>query len=156
MLTIIKDKRGFTFVELLMVFIILAALAQVGLVFFLDLRTRSSDVMAVSDGRNLVSIVRNNFVNLDDVKYDHLPADGAEIGTLDTANNPRPSVFMLSPGVQARIVAGSESPGIPEQGYFEAYLYHLTGTADSMSVSGKREFYYVADEASDLYTIATF
>jgi len=66
MLTIIKDKRGFTFVELLMVFIILAALAQVGLIFFLDLRTRSSDVMAVSDGRNLVSIVRNNFVNLDD------------------------------------------------------------------------------------------
>lgn len=155
-MTICNNNRGFTFVELLMVFIVLAALSQVGLVYWLDLRTRSSDVMAISDGRNLVNLVRSNFVNLDNVKYDHNPGDGDEIGDVDVSNNARPPVFILSPGVRARIVNGSESPGVAEQGYFEAYLYHIDGTNDAMSVSGKREFYYVADEASDLYSIATF
>jgi prepilin-type N-terminal cleavage/methylation domain-containing protein len=155
-MTMLKNSKGFTLVEMLMVFIVLAALAQVGLVYYLDIRTRSSDVIAVSDGRNLATVVRNNFINLDDVKYDHNPGDGDEIGSVDTSNNSRPSVFTLSPGVRARIVAGSESPGVPEAGYFEAYLFHISGTKDSLSPSGYREFYYVADEASELYTLATF
>jgi type II secretory pathway pseudopilin PulG len=155
-MTILKNNRGFTFVELLMVFVVLAALAQVGLVYWLDLRTRSSDVMAISDGRNLVNLVRSNFINLDNVKYDHDPGDGDEIGTVDVLGKDRPPVFILSQGVRARIVAGSESPGVADQGYFEAYLYHIDGTNDSMSVSGKREYYYVADETSDLYSIASF
>jgi len=154
--TVLKNNSGFTLVELLMVFIVLAALAQVGLVFWMDLRTRSSDVMVIADGRNLINIVRNNFVNLDDVKYDHNAGDGDDIGDLDTSDNPRMPIFILSPGVQARIVAGSESTGVPEQGYFEAYLYHLDGTKDGANPSGRREFYYIADEASGLYTIATF
>ena len=155
-MTMLRNSRGFTLVELLMVFIVLAAVAQAGLVYWFDLRTRSSDVIALSDGRNLVTVVRNNFINLDDVQYDHNPGDGDNIGDADTAGNPRPPVFTLSPGVRARIVIGSESTGVPEQGYYEAYLFHVDGTNDGMSPSGKREFYYVADEANDVYSLATF
>ena len=42
-MSLLKNSRGFTLVELLMVFIVLGALIQVGLVYFIDLRTRSSD-----------------------------------------------------------------------------------------------------------------
>jgi hypothetical protein len=139
-----------------MVFIVLGILSQIALVFTLDLRTRSHDLMAVADGRNLVTTVRNNFVNLDDVNYEHNPADGSQIGTTDTSGNPRTAVFSLSPGVKARIEAGSRSNGIPEDGYFEAYLYHEAGTSDPVPPSGKREFWFIADETTGLYNLPSY
>lgn len=139
-----------------MVFIVLGILSQIALMFMLDLRTRSHDVMAMADGRNLVTTVRSNFVNLDDVNYEHTPADGSEIGTTDTAGNARPPVFTLSPGVKARIEAGSRSNGIPEDGYFEAFLYHEAGTSDPVPPSGKREFWFIADETTGLYKLPNY
>ena len=76
MLQKLKDNRGFTFIELMMVMIVLGIIAQIALVFMIDLRSRSSDLLAMSDGRNLVTVARANFVNLDDVKYDHNPGEG--------------------------------------------------------------------------------
>jgi prepilin-type N-terminal cleavage/methylation domain-containing protein len=160
MLKKLKDNRGFTFIELLTVMIVLGILAQISLIFMLDLRSRSSDVMAMSDGRNLVTIARGNFVNLDDVKYDHNPGDGPNIGTLDTGNNPRADgpVFTLSPGVKAKITAGSESPGIPDYGFLEVWLCHEGGTkvgAAGEIGEGRKEYYYVVDElGADI--LATF
>ena len=150
------ENTGFTLIELLMVFIVLGILSQVALIFALDLRTRSYDVMAIADGRNLVTVVRNNFVNLEDVSYEHDPTDGSEIGTEDTAGNPREPVFTLSPGVRARIEVASRSNGIPEDGYFEAFLYHEGGTDDPVPPSGKREFWFIADETSGLYKLPTY
>jgi prepilin-type N-terminal cleavage/methylation domain-containing protein len=160
MLKKLKDNRGFTFIELLMVMIVMGIIAQIALVFMIDLRSRSSDLLAMSDGRNLVTIARANFVNLDDVKYDHNPGDGPDIGTLDTGNNPRPDgpVFTLSPGVKAKITAGSESPGTPDLGFLEVYLCHESGTkvgAAGMTGEGRKEYYYVVDElGTDI--LATF
>jgi prepilin-type N-terminal cleavage/methylation domain-containing protein len=154
----LKDNRGFTFIELLMVMIVIGILAQISLIFTIDLRSRSSDVMALSDGRNLVTVARGNFVNLDDVKYDHNPGDGPDIGSVDTAGNPRPAVFTLSPGVKAKITAGSESPGIPDLGFLEVWLCHVSGTkvgAAGMTGEGRKEYYYVVDELGT-DTIATF
>lgn len=150
-------NEGFTLIELLMVFIVLGILSQMVLVFTLDLRTRSHDLMALADGRNLVTVVRNNFVNLEDVNYEHDPSDGRDIGTVDTSDNPREPVFTLSPGVRARIETGSCSNGVPEDGYFEAFLYHESGSDDPSTSSGKREFWYIADEhAGGHYTLDTF
>jgi len=149
-------NKGFTLIELLMVFIVLGILSQIALVFMLDLRTRSHDVMALADGRNLVTVVRNNFVNLEDVNYEHDPSDGQEIGTVDTSANPREPVFTLSPGVRARIETGSRSNGIPEDGYFEAFLYHEGGTSDPVPSSGKREFWFIADETTGQYKLPTY
>jgi len=146
----LKDNRGFTFIELLMVFIVLGIMAQMALTFMIDLRSRSSDVTAIADGRNLVTVVRNNFVNLDDVDYKHNPGDGPNIGTVDTSGAPilQGPVFTLSPGVKAHITAASFS-GIPDQGFFEAWLCHESGT--KVAAAGKtgewrKEFYYVVDE----------
>lgn len=160
MLKKLKENRGFTFIEMLSVMIVLGILAQISLMFMLDLRSRSSDLMAMSDGRNLVTIVKGNFVNLDDVNYKHAPGQGPDIGTKDTSNNLRPDgpVFTLSPGVRAFITNGSESPGIPNLGYFEAWLAHESGTkvgGVTQTGLGTKEYYYVVDElGSDI--LATF
>jgi prepilin-type N-terminal cleavage/methylation domain-containing protein len=158
MLEKLKGNRGFTFIELLMVMIVMGIMAQIALVFMIDLRSRSSDLLAMSDGRNLVTIARGNFVNLDNVKYDHNPGDGPEIGTLDTGNNPRPDgpVFTLSPGVKAKITG--ESTGAPDWGFLEVYLCHESGTkvgAAGMTGEGRKEYYYVVDELGT-DTLATF
>lgn len=156
---ILRNKHGFTLIELLMVFIVLGILAQMALTFTLDLKSRASDIMAISDGRNLITVVRNNFVNLEDVLYEHNPGDGPEIGTIGTVangSNPRPPVFTLSAGVKARITFDSESPGIPQSGYLYAEFYHINGTDDPISPSGKREFLFVANENANFYSLPTF
>ena len=156
MLGNLEDNKGFTFIELLMVFIVLGVLAQMALTFMIDLRTRSYDVTAVADGRNLITIVRNSFVNLDDVDYTKI--NGSDVGVETTGGIARPPVFNLSPGVRVVVTAGSESTGFPGSGFFEAWLYHENGTDDSASTTGcgKQEFYYLADEENELYSIATF
>ena len=64
-------------------------------------------------------------------------------------------VGLSYPTMMARIEAGSISDGTADNGYFEAYLFHEEGTPEG-TPSGRREFYYLADEANDLYSIATF
>jgi prepilin-type N-terminal cleavage/methylation domain-containing protein len=152
----LTDNKGFTFIELLMVFVVLGILTQVGLIFMLDLRSRSSDVMAISDGKNLITVVRNNFVNLDDVDYTKI--NGSDIGVETTGGDNRVAVLTLSPGVNIVVTVGSESNGTPDTGFFEAWLYHESGTDDPASTTGcgKREFYYYAEEATELYSVATF
>lgn len=156
MLRQLKDNKGFTIIELFMVLAVLSILAQMTLTFVLDLKTRSSDVVAISDGRNLMTIVSDNFVNLEDVDYEQ--TNGADVGVKTVGGAPRQPVFTLSSGVQIRFegVNVNFSNGIPGEGWLEAYLYHINGTSDSSSTSGKREFYYCADESSGSYTLATF
>jgi len=152
MLTRLKDNKGFTFIELLMVMIMLGILMQMAWLFALDLKRRGSDVAAIADGRNLITTVRNNFVNLDSVNY--AATDDRHIGVSKREGGGRRPVFTLSPGVMARIEAGSES-GIADQGYFEAFLFHSNGTGDE-TPSGKKEFWYLADEANDIYSLPLF
>jgi prepilin-type N-terminal cleavage/methylation domain-containing protein len=152
MLKSVKDNKGFTFIELMMVMIMAGILMQMAWLFALDLKKRGSDIAAVADGRNLITTVRNNFVNLDSVNYN--ATKERHIGIRKRTGGKRPPVFILSPGVMARIEAGSQS-GIADQGYFEAFLFHRNGTGDE-TPSGKREFWYLADEANDIYSLPLF
>ena len=155
MLRTLKNSKGFTMIELFMVFAVLGILAQISLTFMIDLRSRSSDVMALSDGKNLVTVIRNNFIALDDVKYTHNPGDGPNIGTISTDGGARPAVFTLSPGVEATIT-GESDPDAPGAGLVVATLYHESGTKMGLpSASGRREFYFVVDELGE-DTLATF
>ena len=159
MLGKLKDNKGFTLIELLMVFVVLGILAQMALTFMRDLKSRSCDLMSISDGRNLMTVIRDNFINLDDVDYTAF--NGSEIGVQTTGGVARPGVFTLSPGVRIFITPGSESPGIAESGNFEAWLSNVNGSEApglSMTGTGKREFYYLADETTNppSYSLATF
>lgn len=155
MLGKLKDNKGFTLIELFIVCVILGVLAQMAFTFVIDLRTRSYDVMALADGRNLITVVRNSYVTLEDIDYTSI--NGTYIGVKTTGGNDRLKVYTLSPGVMAVVTGGSESTGIPDTSFFEAYLYHVHGSYDPASVTGagKREFYYLADETTDppLYSL---
>jgi prepilin-type N-terminal cleavage/methylation domain-containing protein len=155
MLRKLRENKGFTMIELLMVIICLTVLVQMAWNFLGDMRRRSYDVTAVADGRNLFTVVRGNFINLDDVSYEHAPGDGPDIGTKDTSNNPRPAIFTLSSGVRARIAANTRS-GVPEDGYFDAVLFHEAGTDDPTTLSGRKEYWYFAEEATETYSLPTF
>jgi prepilin-type N-terminal cleavage/methylation domain-containing protein len=146
-----KGQRGFTLIELLMVFIVIGIIAQMTMVFVLDMKSRSHDVMAISDGRNLFTAVRDNFVSLEDVDYTQV--SGSEVGVQTTGGAGRAPVFTLSPGVKIRTIAGSS--GMPDMGFFQIYLYHEAGT-DLPTPSGKKEFYYLASEPADQYILAEF
>ena len=49
MLTRVKDNKGFTLIELMMVMVMAAILMQIAWTFALDLRKRGSDVAAIAD-----------------------------------------------------------------------------------------------------------
>jgi prepilin-type N-terminal cleavage/methylation domain-containing protein len=149
MLGNLKDNKGFTMIELLMVFLVLGILSQMAWTFMIDLRKRSFDVTAVVDGRNLIMVVRNSFVTLEDVDYTTI--SGTNMGIKTTGGIERVPAFTFSHGVRAVVTAGSGSTGIPDNSFFEAYLYHENGSPDPFSVtgSGKKEYYYLADETTD-------
>ncbi len=155
MLEKVQNESGFTVIELLMVMLILGLLAQMSMTFWIDLQSRSHDVAAISDGRNLVTVVRNNFVNLDDVDYTHAPGGGSDIGTVDTGGAARPEgpVFTMSPGVEATIT-GDSDPSNPGSGLVVATIYHTSGTKEA-TASGRREYFFTIDElGADI--LATF
>ena len=158
MLGILKNSKGFTLIEIFIVCVILGVLAQMAWTFMIDLRTRSYDVTAVADGRNLITVVRNSFVTLEDIDFTSI--NGTHMGVMTTGGTARVSVFTFTSGVKAVVTGGSGSTGIPDTSFFEAYLYHENGTKDPASVTGcgRREFYYLADETTDppLYSIPTF
>jgi prepilin-type N-terminal cleavage/methylation domain-containing protein len=142
------NEKGFTLIELMMVMIILGILSQMGLTFALDIRTRSYDAVALADGKNLMTVATTAFTISEDVDFNHVPADGSEVGVLDTGGSPRPPAFTLSPGVKADIThTGALNPG---SGFITAFIYHENGTDDTIppSNSGKREFYFTLDETT--------
>jgi len=154
MLTRLKSTHGFTMVEMMMVMIIIGILTQMAFTFTIDLRKRAFDATALTDGKNLMSIVGNSFLALEDVTFDHTAADGSDVGVLAADGvTPRSSpVFTLSPGVRAEIV--HIDPGIPSGGLVTARLYHLKGTPDA-SPSGKREFWFSIDEMTSAISAPT-
>jgi len=148
----LKNQSGFTLIELMMVMIVLGILVQMSTIFLLDIRERAYDAVALSDGKNLMTTAGNVFLALEDVDFTHTPADGSNIGVMDTGGGPRPPVFTMSPGVRA-IISG-ESGTTAGTGTITAFLYHINGTSDPTSLggSGKREFYFHLDEMTSTIT----
>ncbi len=142
------DERGFTFIELLMVMVVLSILFQISLTLMIDLRKRAYDAAALADGKQMMNVATAVLLNFEDVDLNHRPPDGPQVGVKKTSGGPRDPVFTLSPGVRADIThTGGLVPG---SSYVSAYFYHIDGTndADPISHSGKREFYFTLDELS--------
>ena len=147
----LKDDSGFTFIELLMVFVVLGILGQLTTLFVIDVKSRTYDLTAFSDGRNLVTVVRDNFVDRADVDYTHNPGDGSDVGDVDTGGGPRDPVFRLSPGVEATI-NGDSNPANPGLGFVAATVYHTFGTEEG---GGRRQYTFIIDELGN-DVLATF
>jgi len=77
----LSSDRGFTLIELLMAFLIIAALTAMGMMHMGDVRRRSGDAVAISEGRSLINAVSSVVLNQENVDLTHAPADGRTIET---------------------------------------------------------------------------
>ena len=154
MLMNLKEEKGFTLVEIMMVMIIVGILAQISIGLLIDTRKRAKDAVAIVDGKHLMEAVAISFSLLDDVDYTHFPVDGSEIGTTRFSDGGgREAVLKLSPGVNAEITGQSDV--VPGNGFVSAYLFNKDGTDDPGSItgSGKKEFYFMFDELTSSISV---
>jgi prepilin-type N-terminal cleavage/methylation domain-containing protein len=151
----IRNQKGFTLVELLMCFAIVGILASIGSTYFLDIRKRSGDAQAFSEGRNLMTAVSDAFLGLEDIDFDTNP-DGVtgNLGTVQFSDGgARPSIFHLSGKIRARL-SGQSTPQ-PGGGFLIAEIWNTEGTEDGTSESGKKEYYYEIQEDGDFLSLPT-
>jgi prepilin-type N-terminal cleavage/methylation domain-containing protein len=145
----IRDERGFSLPELLIVMAILGVLMQVAMLSMLEMRRSALDTSAISDSRNLIEAAMNKFIDKADVSLTRASGEGREVGNRTTGGAPREPVFTLSPGVKARVIGSSDWSG-DGNGYMEAWVYHPNGNKDLGTTSGRREFYCIIDEATGI------
>ncbi len=120
-----KNMKGFTLIELMFVMATMSVLAAIAFANFDQMKKKTYDRTALSDARNLVDSIIDVTLNDDDVDFNK-NGTGA-IGTLDTANQPREPVFILSPGVVA-VIAGSTNAGGSGDTVVLATIHHPNGT----------------------------
>ncbi|UCF91581.1 MAG: prepilin-type N-terminal cleavage/methylation domain-containing protein [Desulfobacterales bacterium] len=154
MFTYLKDNRGFSMMELFVVVAIIAIVASIAISGYKNSRMSVLDATALAETRGMGKAIINVFLDADDVDLLHDPGDGANIGAKDTSDNIRTPVFVLSNGLQARII-GDRKAGVTEKGYCEAWVYHLNGSLDSTTVSGRKEYYLLVDEENKLTSFPT-
>lgn len=144
----LKNKKGFTLMELMVVIAIVAVLSAIAVFNYIPIRAKALDSAALSDARNIVSSVVNAITNSANIDFNKggavFGAPGA-VGAFDTATNSRTPIFTLSIGVVARITGDSiQNPG-GNNTVFSAFIYHTGGTTDPTTLSGKKEFFCFVD-----------
>ncbi len=146
--TTLRNQKGFSLMELMVVIAIIAVLAAFAVFNYIPMRAKSMDSVAHGDARNIVSSVVNAITSKADVDYLH--AGGGDVGTTRISDGTaRTAIFSLSSGVEARII-GSSTDGGGINTEFDAFIYHIGGTTDTGSPSGKKEYWCNVDELSGI------
>ncbi len=137
-----KNNRGFSILELLIVMGIMGILTNMGYLMYKDAIGRSGDTAVISDARNLVTVATENFVSGIYPNFSHAPGEGSLVGLKPDGTY----AFRLSKGVKALILGLPSATG---QGYMEAYVFHTRGMPDS-NPFGRHMFYCLVDEKAGL------
>ena len=165
---IIKNSKGYSFMELMMVLSIIAIVAQIGFTAWLDNKRRAYDATAVADTRNLIEAIVNDMVGAENVLYTHEPDGGPRIGAytkdadnsygIDNRGEPRKPSLYLSPGVKAEVYGATDllntTTGLTNT-WVRAKLWHGGGTPWGNTVENEdkiREFTAFVDEAAEEIT----
>jgi len=149
--SLIANHRGFTLLEVLIVIATMTVMASIAVVNYIPLKRKAYDATARSDARSLVDSVVNATLSAEDVNYVKVNT-GGDVGNVDTSGNPRNPVFTLSPGIEVVIVGKSDFfPG--NQAFFSAVVYHVNGTSDPLTASGKKEYTCTVNESTGLVSM---
>ena len=124
----LKDPKGFSVMELMVVIVIVGVLASIGVLSYLPTRIKALDSAAHSDARNIVSSVVNAIMSNADVDFDKTGTGGAVGAVESDGTTPRNPVFTLSPGVLADITGNSSQAPGGTNTIFSARIYHSGGT----------------------------
>jgi prepilin-type N-terminal cleavage/methylation domain-containing protein len=152
-LTKLKDHRGFTLIELMLCIMILSCLMTIALFLFQDFRNRSSDLQALAEGKNLLTVASDVFLANEDVLFTTGDPHAGAVGTLKSDGiTPRNAVFTFSSKIRARL-AGQSTPQLG--GRFLTFdIWSLDGS-DAGTISGKSEYRFVIDEDNSIITTPT-
>ena len=134
----VKNKKGFTLLELVVVIGIISILGSIAMANFIPFKRQAHDTLARSDARNVVEGAVIEMLNDEDIDYTKLNTGGA-VGGKDNVGNPRTPVFVLSSGVRA-VIVGDSNQGNGDTTILLATFYHIKGTNDPATISGKREY----------------
>jgi len=150
-----RNQHGFTMMELMIVIAILGVLTAIGTLWMLDMFHAARDTAALTDAKNLITIINNNFLDNESIRYDSMSADGSQLGVMEEdGTTPRVPAYGLSPGVEIKFITtpniSSSNPDV--KGSFDAWLYHPMGTPDPLDLSlsgvGRKVIQCTIDEAS--------
>ncbi len=144
----LKNIKGFTLIELMVVILLMSIIASIGTVNFMPLVKIAYDKTALVDARNLVDSIID--VTLSEENVDFAKAStGGTVGTVDTFGNPRISVFVLSQGVAARITGNTHMGANGDSTQVLASVWHTNGTVDLATLSNKKEYSILVDESTN-------
>ena len=140
-----SNNKGFSLIELVMCFFILAVLITLGSTQFTDLKVRAGDTQAYTEGRNLILAVSDAFLESEDVNFD--TDDSGVVGSVGTTrytdNGSRPPVYSLPQNIRVRMT-GQSTPQ-PGGGFLTFEIWHVHGSPSS-TISGKKEYYFEIQE----------
>lgn len=151
----LKDKGGFTLVELIVVIAIISILTAIGMNYYGMFKQRAGDSQAYAEGRNLMTAVNDAFLSQEDIDFSvFVDGSSGPVGDITMGGNPRTAIFDLSSEVKGRI--SGESYTTPGNGYyFDAWLYSVNGS-NWPSVSGKKEYHYMIYENGPVYVMPAY
>lgn len=144
----VKNKKGFTLLELVVVIGIISILGSIAMANFIPLKRQVYDTTARSDARNVLESAVLALLNDEDINYAKgIPTagEGGAVGDIDTGGNFRTPVFVLSSGVRATISGDSIQGLNGDTTTLLGTAYHIKGT-NAVSPSGKREYAFEVHE----------
>ncbi len=158
----IGNQAGFTLVELLMAFLIISILATMGAMYMADLRNRSSDSHAYTEGRHILTALNDAFLADEDVDFDtsnggsFTAGISGDIGAVTVGDTPRTPIFTVSDNVRVRM-SGSNGKE-PNDGDVTMYIWSTQGTPDddAFNDDGKKEYQIIIVEATGDMDIQSF
>ncbi len=145
-----KNNRGFTILELLTVLGIINILASIAILPYMSMRAKGADSVAVSDARNIVTAVNENFIGRN--YPDYSVHSGQKVGLKPDGTY----AFTLSEGVKMIILSASPMNAGMGNGKLEALFYHVSGSPDNNPAPTDRRVYYIlVDEKTGLLSVPT-
>lgn len=147
----LNNQHGFSLIELMVVVAILGILSTMALYPLITMRARGADAAAISDARNLVDAVNENFIRQ---SYpDFRIRNGNKIGL----NPDGTYAFTLSEDVNIITLVHTDLTDIAlmKDGILSALLYHVNGSTDSTNpfaamTNNRRVFWIYVDELAGI------
>ena len=142
-----------------MCLLIVGILGAMGTMYMADLKNRSSDSQAYTEGRHLLTALNDAFLGDEDVDFDtggSLDGVTGDLGAFTVDGDPRTPIFAVSDNVRVRM-SGSNGTQ-PDDGDVTLYIWSPSGSDDAFATNndGKKEFQIIIVEATGDMSIQPF